>query len=244
LSDIEAPNTNDLAAGQDGTGTAPDATGAGQGATGAEPDGKGGEGRGGPTESAAADPAALQRKLELLSAQLDESFARARDGQAKLKEEHERLLRTAAELENYKRRAAKEKEETRKYGTESLLKDFLPVADNLERALEHASQHDPRQVLEGIRLVQKMLDTALAKHGVVGFSAVGQPFDPGQHEALMQAESDEAPGTVVKEMARGYRLHDRLVRPAAVVVAKARDGSSSGPAAGVPQTPPADVGKN
>jgi molecular chaperone GrpE len=223
LSDIDAPNTNDLAAG---------------------PDGKGGEQQSDPTQGAATDPAALQRKLELLTAQLDESFARAREGQAKLKEEHERLLRTAAELENYKRRAAKEKEETRKYGNESLLKDFLPVADNLERALEHAEQHDPRQLLEGIRLVQKMLDSALGKHGVVGFSAVGQPFDPGQHEALMQAESDEAPGTVVKEMARGYRLHDRLVRPAAVVVAKARAGAASGAGPAAPEKPPADVGKN
>jgi molecular chaperone GrpE len=239
LSDIDAPNTNDLAAGPDGKGgvqTDPPEGGAAQ-ADAAES----GAAQGDAAESGPPDAAALQRRLDLVSAQLEESFARARDGQAKLKEEHERLLRTAAEFENYKRRAVKEKEETRKFGAESLLKDFLPVADNLERALEHAEQHDPRQVIEGIRLVQKMLDAALGKHGVVGFSAVGQPFDPGQHEALMQTESDAAPGTVVKEMARGYKLHDRLVRPAAVVVAKARGGDAGPPA---PDAPPPGAGKN
>jgi molecular chaperone GrpE len=101
-----------------------------------------------------------------------------------------------------------------------------------ERALEHLlhqlhalGQHDPAAVAEGVKLVQKMLESALAKHGVVSFSAVGQPFDPSQHEALMQAESDAPSNTVIQEMARGYRLHDRLVRPAAVVVAKPREAA-------------------
>jgi len=173
----------------------------------------------------APDPAELARKLAQCEAQLEESFARARDGQAKLKDEHERLLRTAAEFENYKRRAVKEKDDARKFAAEALLKDFLPVADNLERALDHLGQHDPAAVAEGVKLVQKMLESALAKHGVVSFSAVGQPFDPSQHEALMQTESDAAPNTVIQEMARGYRLHDRLVRPAAVVVAKPREAA-------------------
>ena len=176
-----------------------------------------------------ADPAAnlspeeLAAKVKLLSAQLEESTSRARETQARLKDEHDRLLRTAAEFDNFKKRALKEKDDVRKYGVESLLKDFLPVSDNLDRALDHAEQHDPKQVIEGVRLVQKMLESALAKHGVIGFSALGQMFDPAQHEALMQAESDEPPGTVITEMARGYRLADRLVRPAAVVVARAKE---------------------
>src|SRR5262249_13181699 len=85
-----------------------------------------------------------------------------------------------------------------------------------------AEQHDLKQVIEGIKLVQKLFETTLARHGVVGFSAVGKPFDPALHEALMQQESDDPPNTVVSEMAKGYKLHDRLVRPAAVVVAKPR----------------------
>src|SRR5712691_8874156 len=116
-----------------------------------------------------------------------------------------------------------------RFGIERLLKDFLPVADNLERALDHAAEHDLRQVLEGVKLVQKLLETALAKHGVQGFSALGQAFDPNLHEALMQQESEAPPGTVVSEMSRGYKLNDRLVRPAAVVVARPRTAPAPAP---------------
>jgi molecular chaperone GrpE len=183
----------------------------------AVPQGEDGEGRG------ASDKAAL------LQAQLEESFKRARETGERLKDTHERLLRTAAEFDNFRKRALKEKEDIQRFGSERLLKDFLPVMDNLERALDHAEQHDPRQVIEGVRLVQKLFENTLAKHGVVGFSAVGKPFDPGVHEALMQQESDAPPGTVVSEMARGYKLNDRLIRPAAVVVAKPRTGAEAPP---------------
>ena len=176
-----------------------------------------GEGRGG------------NDKAALLQAQLEESFKRARETGERLKDTHERLLRTAAEFDNFRKRALKEKEDIQRFGSERLLKDFLPVMDNLERALDHAEQHDPRQVIEGVRLVQKLFENTLAKHGVVGFSAVGKPFDPGVHEALMQQESDAPPGTVVSEMAKGYKLNDRLIRPAAVVVAKPRTGAEAPP---------------
>ena len=165
---------------------------------------------------------ALPRELEIVRAALDESQARSRITQQRLTEEHERLLRNAAEFENYKKRAQKEREDARKFGNESLLKEFLPVADNLDRALEAASSADPKQILEGVRLVQKLFEGTLGKFGVTSFSALGLPFDPAVHEAMMQLESDAPPGTVVQEMAKGYKLHERLVRPAAVVVAKAR----------------------
>ena len=167
------------------------------------------------------------QKLAMLQAQLEESFRRARETSDRLKDTHDRLLRTAAEFDNFKKRAAKEKEDVQRFGIERLLKDFLPVMDNLERALDHAEQHDPRQVIEGVRLVQKLFETTLARHGVTGFSALGKPFDPSVHEALMQQESDEPAGTVVSEMAKGYKLNDRLVRPAAVVVAKPRTSAES-----------------
>jgi molecular chaperone GrpE len=191
------------------------------------------------TPAAAPEPDAQQRRIDLLTAQLDESARRARETNERLREEHERLLRTAAEFENFKRRAAKEKEDIGKFAVERLLKDFLPVADNLERALDHAEQHDPKVVIDGVRLVQKMLDQAFGKHGVTSFSAVGAAFDPNSHEALMQAESDLAPGTVVSEMAKGYRLHERLVRPAAVVVAKPRPAPEAA-AGGVGDAGPGD----
>ncbi len=184
---------------------------------------------GAPPGEAAREP---QDRSALLQAQLEESFKRARETGERLKETHERLLRMAAEFDNFKKRAAKEKEDVQRFGIERLLKDFLPVMDNLERALDHAEQHDPRQVIEGVRLVQKLFENTLAKHGVAGFSAVGKPFDPGLHEALMQQESDAPAGTVVSEMAKGYKLNDRLVRPAAVVVAKPRTAPDAPPPSG------------
>jgi molecular chaperone GrpE len=177
--------------------------------------------------TASADAESLQKKLAMLEAQLEESFKRARDTGDRLKDTHDRLLRTAAEFDNFRKRAVKEKEDVQRFGIERLLKDFLPVMDNLERALDHAEQHDPRQVIEGVRLVQKLFENTLAKHGVVAFSALGKPFDPGLHEALMQQDSDQPAGTVVSEMARGYKLNERLVRPAAVVVAKSRTPSAA-----------------
>ena len=187
--------------------------------------------------AAAEDPGKLKAKLELLEAQLEESFKRARETGERLKDTHERLLRTAAEFDNFKKRALKEKEDAAKFGNERLLKDFLPVMDNLERALDHAEQHDLKQVIEGVKLVQKLFESTLAKHGVVGFSAVGKPFDPNLHEALMQQESDAPANTVVSEMAKGYKLHDRLVRPAAVVVAKSRTPPSQDGTGGSPPSP-------
>jgi molecular chaperone GrpE len=180
-------------------------------------------------EAAPADPEKLKAKVGLLEAQLEESFKRARETGERLKDTHERLLRSAAEFDNFKKRALKEKEDMQKFGSERVLKDFLPVVDNLERALDHAEQHDLAQVLEGVKLVQKLFDSTLARHGVTGFSAVGKQFDPSLHEALMQQESDAPPNTVVSEMAKGYKLHDRLVRPAAVVVAKPRTQAEAAP---------------
>jgi molecular chaperone GrpE len=173
------------------------------------------------------DPVALQRKVDLLESQLEESFKRARETGDRLKETHERLLRTAAEFDNFKKRALKEKDDAQKFGTERMLKDFLPVMDNLERALDHAGEQNLAQVVEGVKLVQKLFESTLAKHGVQGFSAVGKPFDPTVHEALMQQDSDAPAGTVLSEMAKGYKLNERLVRPAAVVVSKGSGGGTT-----------------
>lgn len=164
------------------------------------------------------DPAALAREVESLRAQLELSTAKGRETLERLKEEHERVLRTAADLENYKKRAAKEREEVQKFGIEKVLKDLLPAVDGLDRALAAAPPGDP--LAEGVRLVRATLEQALAKHGVVGFSALGERFDPALHEALMQVPTaEQPPGTVVLEHARGFKLHDRLVRPAMVGVA-------------------------
>jgi molecular chaperone GrpE len=165
-------------------------------------------------------PAAAPGELERLRLELDMSQERARQVFAQLKDEHERLLRTAADLENYKKRAARERDEIQRYGNERLVKDVLPVLDNLDRALAAAASDDPLR--SGVELTRRVLEDALGRFGVKGFSAKGQPFDPRLHEALMSVASAEvAPGMVVEEQQRGFFLHERLIRPAAVVVSAA-----------------------
>lgn len=160
----------------------------------------------------------LAAEVESLRGQLELSTAKGRETLQKLREEHERLLRAAADLENYKKRAVREREEVQRFGIEKVVKDLLPVADDLDRALQAAPEGDP--LAEGVRLVRASLERVLAKHGVVGFSALGERFDPSFHEALMQVPTgDHPPGTVVVEHARGFKLNDRLVRPAMVGVA-------------------------
>lgn len=140
----------------------------------------------------------------------------------KLKEYHERLLRSAADLDNFRKRALKEKEEIRRFGIEKLLKDFLPIQDNLERALDHAkSGGDFESLRQGIGMTRKLFEDSLARYGVRSFNSVGRPFDPRLHEALQQVDSaDFGPNHVVSEVVKGYLLHDRLARPALVVVSK------------------------
>jgi molecular chaperone GrpE len=167
-----------------------------------------------PAPAAEGEPGELER----LRAELEMSQAAGRRSHEQLKEEHDRALRALADLENYKKRAQKEKEEVQRFGNERLLKDLLPVVDNLDRALAAAPPDDP--LAGGVKLVLKVLEEALAKHGVKSFRAVGLPFDPKIHEAIMTVATAEHPaGTVVLEHGRGFTLNDRLVRPAMVGVA-------------------------
>lgn len=184
-----------------------------------------------PIESAAPEASPEQREIESLKAQLEFSTAKGRETLEKLREAHEKMLRAVADLDNFKKRAAKEKEEVQKFGVERLLKDFLPVADNIDRALEHArGSADPDGLLQGVEMIRKLLEDTLGKHGVKGFTAVGKAFDPRLHEAIQQQETaDVAENTVVAEMVRGYTLNERLVRPALVVVAKSPPAAAASP---------------
>ncbi|WP_434384204.1 nucleotide exchange factor GrpE [Melittangium boletus] len=175
--------------------------------------------------------AQAEREVEQLRAQLEFSQSKSRETMDRLKDSHERALRAAADLENYKKRAQKEKEEVQKFGAERLLKDFLPVLDNLDRALEAAQKsNDFESLRTGVEMTRKLFDSAFGKQGVKGFSAVGQPFDPRLHEAMQQMESTTVPvGHVVYEAVRGYMLNERLMRPALVVVAKAPEAAAPEP---------------
>jgi len=139
------------------------------------------------------------------------------------KNNYERFLRQAAELDNFKKRTAREREEAIRFANEILVKDLLPVVDNLERAIAHASGGgNGKPLVEGVEMVLKSLLDVLVKHGVTQISAVGQPFDPSRHEAMAQVESEShEPNSVVEEVHKGYLLRDRLLRPALVSVAKA-----------------------
>ncbi|HSD21418.1 MAG TPA: nucleotide exchange factor GrpE [Anaeromyxobacter sp.] len=172
-------------------------------------------------------PPAEPGELERLRAQLELSQAKGREVMDRLREEHERLLRAAADLENAKKRAAKERDEIQRFGIEKVLRDLLPVADGLDRALAAAPEGDA--LADGVRLVRAALEQALARHGVTAFSAMGERFDPALHEALLQVPTGaEPPGTVVLEHARGFKLHDRLLRPAMVGVASAAPAPGGG----------------
>jgi molecular chaperone GrpE len=169
-----------------------------------------------------------------LQAQLELSQSLGRETQKKLEEVHDRWVRAVADLENYRKRAQRERDDVQKFGVEKLVKDLLPVLDNLERALAAAAADDP--LVAGVKLVRTSFEQALARHGVKGFSALGTPFDPVHHEALLQvATADAAPGTVVVEHARGFTLHDRLIRPAMVGVAVAAAGARGGTDSGDPK---------
>jgi len=141
------------------------------------------------------------------------------------KDNYDQYLRQAAELENFKKRTVRERDEAIRFANEYLIKDLLPVIDNLERAIVHAKGGDGgKPLVDGVEMVLKGFFDVLTRHGVVQLSAVGQPFDPVKHEAMAQMESDKhLPNTVMEEYHKGYLLHDRLLRPALVSIAKAPD---------------------
>jgi len=138
------------------------------------------------------------------------------------KDNEEKFLRQAAEMENYKKRVAREKEDAIKFANEALVRELLPVLDNLERAVEHARDGgNGEPLVDGIEMVLKTCLEALEKHGVSQVTAKGEVFDPERHEAYAQIETDDCPpNTVVNEVHRGYFLRDRLLRPSLVSVAK------------------------
>ncbi len=144
------------------------------------------------------------------------------------KENWDRYLRSAADLENLRKRNKREAEDAKFEAKGKVLKEMLPVVDNLERAIEHAAQGseeiDPllRPIVEGVQLVLRQFTTAFERLDVTPVEAINQPFDPNLHEAISQMESDQPPGTVVQVLQRGYKSGDRLLRPTLVVVAKAK----------------------
>ena len=134
----------------------------------------------------------------------------------------DKYLRLAAEFDNYKRRAQRDQSDAIKFANEKLIKDLLPTLDNLERAIQSAEEQKAiAPLLEGVALTHKQFLESLTKIGLQQISSLGETFDPAKHQAVAQVESESAqPNTVVEEYQKGYFLHDRIVRPAMVTVAK------------------------
>ena len=158
---------------------------------------------------------------ETLSAEtIEELKSRA----AKADENWERLLRTTADFDNFKKRAAREKQDALRYATEGLISKIIPVLDNFEMALaaaQNSSADSLKSLQDGVTMIQTQLKSALTDSGLEEVDATGKSFDPNIHEAVSQQESDDVPeGHVLQQLRKGYKIRERLLRPATVIVAK------------------------
>jgi molecular chaperone GrpE len=184
----------------------------------------------GPDASTESRPRTMDQALDLIDALREQVAARTAD----VAQARDQLLRERAELENFKRRMQREKNESLRYASEQLLREILPVLDNLERAVGAASSAEAKStdaavqasrvesLVTGVKMVLHQLKETLGRFGVTRIESTGQNFDPSHHEAVAHVETDQQPaGAVVDEHASGYRLHERLLRPAQVTVAKA-----------------------
>lgn len=151
---------------------------------------------------------------------------------AEVDEAKDRLLRTQAELENYRKRAARQMDEQRRYADLPLLRELLPVWDNMGRAIEAAEKdHKAENLLEGFKMVMRQLEEVLARHHCTEMQAMDGPFDPHLHEAVFQQPSaGHPPGTVIGVTQTGFQLHDRVVRPSKVIVSVAEPEPAEGDA--------------
>lgn len=158
-----------------------------------------------------------------LEEQLQDEVDKAR---SEAKAHQEQYLRTLAEMENLRKRTQREKEELSKFANENILREILPVIDNLERAVDHAEQAESSEgLLEGVQMTLTQFSQVLDRFGVKPVESLGEPFDPNLHQAMGQLETDEYPAnSVAQQMQKGYQLNERLLRPAMVMVAKAPEG--------------------
>ncbi|MCE5265428.1 MAG: nucleotide exchange factor GrpE [Deltaproteobacteria bacterium] len=162
------------------------------------------------------------REAPAKSEKTEDLMAKLQEAEKKAAENYDKYVRAVADLDNYRKRAAKEKSEAIQYGCENLLRDVLPVVDGMDRALEHACKSDDFEAFrKGLKLLQEQFLSCLQKHGVEKIDTEGKEFDPNVHEAMMQVESaDHGDSEVVGEFQKGYLLKGRLLRPAKVSVCK------------------------
>ncbi|HOJ42498.1 MAG TPA: nucleotide exchange factor GrpE [Syntrophorhabdaceae bacterium] len=165
------------------------------------------------------------KKKKKKDEQLEELTRQLQEKEETIKSLQERLLYLQADFENFKKLKNKEKQDLLKFGNEVLIKELLPVIDNLERALDHSSKTDDfKSIHEGVNLVLNEFLRVLERAGLSKIEAIGKKFDPNLHEAFYQEEREDVePDTVVSELQKGYMLNGRLIRPAMVTVSKKPD---------------------
>ncbi len=172
------------------------------------------------------DPAANREEHEdaehIVDDELEDMSEALKSAEAELVQHREAMLRMQAEMDNLRKRLIRDQERSRKFALENIMKDLLQVRDSLERGLEMVQGEASAESLrEGQELTLKMLSKVLADHGLEEIDPSGQPFDPEQHEAMTMLPSAEQPeNTVLEVLQKGYRLHDRLIRPARVIVSR------------------------
>ncbi|MFH2064709.1 MAG: nucleotide exchange factor GrpE [Pseudomonadota bacterium] len=155
----------------------------------------------------------------------DDSVTAIESARKEAKDNYDRFLRLSAEFDNFKKRTAREMNEFRKFANETIIKELLPVVDNLERAIESSGDDDRSHscVVEGVEMTLKSILKVFEQFQVKQIESMRKPFDPIFHQAMMREESDEYPeNTVIRELQKGYLLHERLIRPAMVVVSSAK----------------------
>jgi molecular chaperone GrpE len=190
-----------------------------------------------PTEAAEAAGDGAEDRAEAEPAEVEDEAARTARLESEVAALRDQLLRALAEAENQRRRGQREREEAVRYAAAPMLRELLPVADNLQRALESvpadAAKRDDalRTLLEGVQLTQRELQAVFERHGIVRLDPIGERLNPHHHEAMFEVPDPQQPsGTIVQVVEPGYLLHDRLLRPARVGVAKG--GPPAGPAVG------------
>ena len=185
-----------------------------------QPEPGGQTGRPGVVDSRASSAVDAEQGASQVQPGVDPELQAARD---EVQANFARYQRLAADFENYKRRTRQELADRTQYANEELLRKLLPILDNLRRALDHAPEGIDRNWFDGLRMVVRQFEDTLQAQGVSPISAVGEKFDPSQHEAIAREETDEhEEGTIVEEMQPGYRLHERVLRPTLVKVAHPR----------------------
>jgi molecular chaperone GrpE len=140
-----------------------------------------------------------------------------------IEEQKNKYLRALADLDNFKKRVNLEKDELIRYSNELLVKELLPALDGFAKAIDFAKKTKSDDLMKGIALIKKQIEDAFTKFGVKEIEAAGKPYDPNLHEAIIMKDSDKVPGMILEEVQKGYTMHERLIRPAMVIVSKSKE---------------------